>query len=166
MSGGGNEVYIFRQAVKNSNTPLEIFKNSPFVETMAGIKTKIRAFGNADQISQDHTDPPQAPATGGSGGTATDAVDADAESVDPELKQELDDAAHRICRKLLAYVEEHTSLTATRDLLQGTPLATIQPSIDSGNVLVIFDANAFGETDSRPELRQCPFPRDRMENWV
>jgi hypothetical protein len=51
-------------------------------------------------------------------------------------------------------------------MFSSTPLACIQPSADSGNVLVLIDCNVFGETDSRPDRRTCPIPRDKIETLI
>ena len=156
------EVHILRQAVRNNATNDEILANEPYATAVANIRTKVNATGTPEALGVAGGAPPSQ-----TGNTPTTNNQDQSDNVHDIEKDPtellLDQATERTMRKLLSYVEEPQSFTALRDLFASTPLAMIQPSPDSGNVLIICDCNVFGETDSRPDRRCCPIGKDKLE---
>lgn len=158
------DLHVLRQAVKNNATCDEILANESFANALASIRTKISATGTPDAVSGVGCVPPSnGIAQHGPGGGPCASV---TEAARDESEVQLDQATERTMRKLIAYIEESQSFTALRDLFSATPLAMIQPSAESGNVMILGDMNTFGETDSRPDRRSCPIAKDKIENLL
>ena len=49
---------------------------------------------------------------------------------------------------------------------KASPLGSIKASPDSGKVLILFDCNTYGETDSKPHLRVVPINRSSFDKLL
>ena len=154
-----SEDHLHRKAVKDSMLPGEV------------LQSQVWAMQVKDIIEQSRILEPNEHAPGQTGDKETDAektddtektcvADCAPTGVDPDLFSK---TVHNMQGRLMAFIEETPSLTSNRDSLQNEPLAMIQES-ECGNVLILFDCNVWGETDSRPDLRACPIHADKMGN--
>eukprot|EP00973_Karenia_brevis_P077956 10829982-Karenia_brevis.AAC.1 len=95
----------------------------------------------------------------------------DSESDDEEtlaLKRssnELCDAVHNLISRQSNWVNEEAgvSFDTLVQLFSANPLFTVQPNLESGNVMILFDCNTFGVTDVQACKRVCPVGKDKID---
>lgn len=171
----GNEEFMLRQAVKNSNSPEEVISWKPW-NTM---------IGNLRDGMARSTDPPAPPKGGGTEAATSNAdvdVDSDAEEqaafnadgqgeVQPgrqdghTVPKGVTEAASRLQRQLLQFVVEPPTQSSLAELLKACPLATIEPNL--GNTfLVVMDCNCWGEADTQPNHRVAPIGTDIFKKYM
>ena len=65
-----------------------------------------------------------------------------------------------------AYIIETPTVNGIKSSLEETPLAMVRASTESGNVIITYDCNTYGITDHRPDLRNTPIGKDRVDTLM
>ena len=159
----GHEEHFYRQAVKNSTTMDELLATKPWIDTIKhlhdsmrataepSVATSTRATNNEDISYHDELHDAE-----------HDDEDHDDDD-DPTGPRALSDAVSRLTKQQCSFLIEASSYDGMRQLFEGCPLAMVRASNESGNVLVLFDANVWGTTDHRPDRRAVPIGKDKFD---
>lgn len=150
-----------RQAVKNAKTPAEVMAWPIWAERATDLLTELSRTAVSDTASLPGSAgaaaaAAQQPPAAGAGDADSGAEDDDSGAA---LTAALKDAAIRLARRLCFYCVEPPSQAGIGDLIKASPLGSVRACPDTGNVLILLDCNCYGETDSKPHLRQCPMPK-------
>ena len=177
-NSNGHEEALYRTAIKNNNTPEEIFTWSPWKEAVTQLQqdllnTAILKPIAGSESGVNATVPRDAE-------PVTDDADVEA-NVQPDpieltLKKStpnMSRSAFKACKLLKTqrthFIVEPSSgnnlnVDALASALAATPLATVSASADSGQVLILMDTNTYGETDHQPQVRVCPVAPKRIQD--
>ncbi len=162
--------------MKNGTTCEELLSWRPWAASIADILTEIARTTAV-------LDTPETPGTSHAsalvGSAASHAHEAEGEGPswatspsvlatvsDETTRQAIERAADRLARRLVSISVEPSSQQGIADLVKECPLANVKATSDTGNVIVLVDCNAYGETDVQPEIRPCPMSPDIFKKWI
>ena len=155
-----------RAAFKAAKSPEETLALYPWSDVVQDLLTELQCAAapettdfparSADIICIDETT-----------GLATSRTNVEAESATGDSDNEQDEDGMAKLKALNGAVErcmtdrvfccvEPSTQSQLGALIKASPLGVVEASPQSGNVLVLFDCNTYGLSDSKPSLRQCP----------
>ena len=160
------EQHLCRQAVKNCSSPAELMQQKPWVDTITTITDQLRTLACPDAAAVAPSG--QVPDAGdeNTGGAENQAEPENAEDRQVLLlksSQALLDGTTRLMKQQAAFLMEQVSFNSMKALFEDTPLSIVKASDESGNVLILWDCNTWGEADHRPDMRVCPIGKDRFD---
>jgi hypothetical protein len=123
------------------------------------------------RASSEQTQTPQPAADASAPHTATACAKApedssdEAESDEDHDTQRLQEHCARLKKQLVHLAVEPPDRGALVELLKANPLAMVEASRDSGNVMFLLDCNCWGETDHRPWIRKVPVHKHVFEKY-
>ena len=158
------EEAIYRSAVRNSTTPQELVAMNPWKDAIADIRTAMRTTAEPDQVDQgDEVNLNNNKAKKRKDDGGDEHVEKSCRDGDTNINGVLDQAVTRLMKQQSAFLlDPNSSFGACQQVFEACPLALLKASTESGNSAIMFDCNAYGVADHRPDKRVCPIHHDKM----
>ena len=156
-----------RSAVKAGRSAEETVASNPWATMISELLADATRTAVPETVNRQ-----SASGSDGAGGAGTGSANpADNESAMDVSDQEdakhdesmVCNAAARLARDLTYFAVEGSTQASIAEIIKASALGTVLGSVETGHVLILFDANCWGETDSQPHIRRCPIHEKHIE---
>ena len=140
---------LFRQGIRQGSDPDEVLAWKPWCDEIATLRTQLLVT-----VADNDMPEPRNPATtaGATEGPAAE-TDVGEDDAEDEMLTYLHNYCDGVKRKLSCYVVQPENQTGIAEIVKVSPLANVKPSAASGNVMILWDTNVWGESDCKPRNR-------------